>query len=91
MLGFFLYITDESEKTLSKIASSDQQANGTSLADCYRKAGLGIEKWNKREVSYSMTENALLFYKDKNTLNLDQIELVLRMVRERMDVHQLHR
>ena len=38
-----------------------------------------------------MTENALLYYKDKETLNLDQIELVLRMVRERMNVHNLHR
>jgi len=38
-----------------------------------------------------MTENALLFYKDKNTLNIDQIELVLRMVKEKIDVHNMHR
>lgn len=38
-----------------------------------------------------MTENALLFYTDKNTINTDQVELVLRMVRERMDVHPMIR
>lgn len=38
-----------------------------------------------------MAENALLFYKDKNTLNIDQIELVLRMLKERINVHNLNR
>jgi len=38
-----------------------------------------------------MAENALLFYADKNTINIDQVELVLRMTRERMDVHPMIR
>ena len=38
-----------------------------------------------------MTENALLFYQQKHTLNIDQVELILRMVRERMDVDQMYR
>ena len=38
-----------------------------------------------------MAENALLFYKDSKTLNTDQIELVLRMIKEKINVHDLHR
>ncbi len=38
-----------------------------------------------------MVENALMFYQDKHTLNTDSLELVLRMVRERMQVHSLYR
>jgi len=43
MLGFFLYITREAEKTLNSIAKSDQAGEGTSLADCFYKAGLSFD------------------------------------------------
>jgi hypothetical protein len=35
MLGFFLYVTGEVEKTLNAIAVSDQAGEGTSLAYCF--------------------------------------------------------
>ena len=34
----------------------------TSLDACFEKAGLENKNWFKRVVSYSMTENAILFY-----------------------------
>ena len=68
-------------------APTSKHRSKTSLDACFEKAGLKMNKWNKRVVTYSMTENALLFYQQKNTLNIDQVELILRMVRERMDVH----
>lgn len=82
-------VNDGGEGNASKAA---QLANSkTSLAACFEKAGLKREDWHKRIVTYSMTENALLFYSDKNTINIDQVELVLRMSRERMDVHPMIR
>ena len=63
----------------------------TSLAACFERAGLKREEWHKRVVTYSMAENALLYYSDKNTISIDQVELVLRMARERMDVHPMIR
>ena len=106
LLGFFCYITHEIGKRQERIINNDvarstdkssQSSNTaaryrkTTLTACFDKAGLKRADWNKRSVSYSMAENALLFYKDKKTLDTDQLELVLRMVRERMGVHIMHR
>ena len=64
-----------------------KKAASTSLAACFAKSGLLREQWHQRVVSFSMVENALMFYKDKHTLNTDSLELMLRMVKERMGVH----
>ena len=91
ILGFYCYVTGEVEKSLGKIANATAGQVGTSLSDCFKRAGLSQQQWNSRVISYSMAENALLFYKDKNTLNIDQIELVLRMLKEKINVHNLNR
>lgn len=95
LVGFYCYITNQVNERLQLIAdkapSDSKGGKKTSLATCFEKAGLKREDWFKKEVSYSMTENALLFYMDKDTLNIDQVELILRMVRERMNVHQRYR
>ena len=97
MVGFYCYITNEIDKREALIADGGDPDSGggknskTSLAACFEKAGLKREEWKRRAITYSMTENALLFYMDKHVLSIDQIELVLRMVRERMTVHQQYR
>ena len=71
--------------------STQQVKSKTCLSACFEKAGLKEDQWFKRSVSYSMAENAILYYQQIDKLNIDQVELILRMVRERMGVHQMYR
>ena len=86
IVGFYCYITNEVEQRLARIANTDgavvddpnadpviaaKRNFKTSLAACFEQAGLKREEWHQRVCSYSMTENALLFYMDKNTINTD--------------------
>lgn len=40
MLGFYCYVTGEVEKSLGKIANATAGQVGTSLSDCFKRAGL---------------------------------------------------
>ena len=106
MLGFFCYLTKEVDERLSRIANltadnveAQHKGQGlgsgndkkTGLVDCFKKAGLKQTDWFTPVVTYSMTENALLYYMDNNNLTRDQVELILRMTRERMEVHPMTR
>ena len=42
-------------------------------------------------MTFSLTEKALLVFKSKNNMNLEDIEMVLRQVREHMDVELVSR
>lgn len=46
---------------------------------------------DKKVITYSMVEQVIFLFKTKNILNLDQVEIILRQVRDKMDVGQLNR
>lgn len=58
---------DPSVEHLGENGNGARQSNAkvkskTSLDACFEKAGLENKDWFKRVVSYSMAENAILFY-----------------------------
>lgn len=62
-----------------------------SLHACFERHGLARSDFAKKKISYAMVEQALITFKNRSEIGVENLEIVLRQVRERMGVSQADR
>ena len=62
-----------------------------SLYGCFLKAGLDRSQFRRKKITFSMAEHAMLIFDRKDSLNIEQLELVMRQIKAKMQVGELSR
>lgn len=60
--------------------------NKNNLLSCFERVGVPRSDWDKKCITYAVAEQALLLYRSSNNLSLSDMELILRQVRDYMQV-----
>ena len=94
LVGFLCYVIDLIKRRRQQLMQMLEGNSGdqvTSLTTCFEQSGLKPSDTKKKVITYAMAEQAIFFFKSKNRFGSEQLEMVLRQVKEYMNVGQLDR
>lgn len=91
MLALFFFVTESIKKRQQLMQQMVEHDEINSLHACFERHGLARSDFAKKKISYAMVEQALITFKNRSEIGVENLEIVLRQVRERMGVSQADR
>lgn len=90
MIFFLIHLNHQVDKRLKNFSDLLDPNQRTSIFNCFKRAGYRNEDFNKPVITYRKIEEIILDFRScfPNSFHFEQIDVILRIIRERMQVDE---